>query len=259
MKHLAIMLVLLGACTADVPAVEDQPAAGSESVDVGVLSQDLDVGSIACELQSSHVNLEGWSVPAKLPSNTPGVARPPDQKLLSTSCPTCPLLWVYPVGSLYYLSEIQAAAKLWNDALGWKVVGVYPSPPSTPAQVPTYGTVISMNDTYTPPGYGENGYYVAGINTWNWYRQNRDAIWINLDLPPISSTTRSRIIAHEIGHSLIRAANWHDISVNSIMYSTQTPSSYVVHNSLRTYLNNIRREILEWGESYPCAFRRICP
>lgn len=258
MRNLIVTCFLFMVACAAEPMSERYYVPQAGSVVVEDLAQAQTTGTLTYPLQGASTTLEGWTVPARLPSDIRCVGRPENEKLLSPNyCPTCPLLWVYPVGSTAYLTDVNAAADQWNNEVGFYVVGVDQYPPSRAQDVPTYGTVVNINtSTYDPPTSSGSS-YVAGINSRVWYRCDRDAIFINLDLPSFLNTAenRRRTIAHEIGHSLVRTANvWHSALDFSIMYTHNKPGQYVP-GDLKQFLYTIRQQVMSGNKTLPCALR----
>ena len=254
-KSTLLFCLFIVACATELEPVGDEPVAGS----VGLVTQELDVGVLKCPLEAGHTDLAGWSVPGRLGGNVTCVGRPANEKLLSPSCPTCPLIWVYPVAasSFEYMNDVNAAAAAWNNALEWTVVKVDQFPPAQPRDVPTYGVVVNINDSYTPAG-PSSGYYTAGLNARSWYRCYRDGVFINLDLPAgwNNSTYRRGTLTHEIGHSLIQVGPWHSGLPYSVMYESYTPGQYIP-GDIKLYLNTLRNQVLNGSKTLPCALRGV--
>ncbi len=225
-----LLCLLLSACAEgyiEPDADTDQPTAGS----VGVISQ-----ALTC----------------------PG--RPADRKLFSPSCPTCPVIWLYPYQSPISLAQIKRAAKFWNDTMRWNVVGVddLGPPYRTTDNVPTYGVVIQRNGNYNMP---DNH---AGEFRSNHFGCSRDYIRISAR-EDMNIAYTEQVMMHEIGHALFnyldnpthQPSGDHSTSGASIMFGSFPFNSTNQHNVESHYQYNLNqlRAAVSNGGYLPCYLR----
>lgn len=239
MKNLFLILALLTGCAVEA-LPEDQPQCGSDDVeDVGLTQQ----AATVC------------------------VAPLSNQHLMSKSCPTCPMIRVYPVNmSLADIARFTRAAQVWNDAMQWNVVQVWPTSRSTDATVPIYGLRAFRNSGIDLAGTPCDGsVFTAG----DWQGSNsigcyRDRIRI---IPPASCFDENLVkltIAHELGHAIVRSnlddedtIGGHDIDHPRSIMSAPSAYSFALTDDHKNYLNTIRVMVLAGHKTLACAYRGV--
>lgn len=261
MKKFVWLFALLFACAVESAPPTDLPQAGGAAADfdVGAAVQELTLTDLFCPTFAELEERDGWLLPARLPENVSCPGRPSNRKLLSPECPTCPLIWVYPLNSDEHIGEIVAAAKRWNDYAGWTMVGVDTTPGRKIETVPTYGVVMNINYNFKTPSPDEG--IVTGGNMYNWYRCYRDGIFISKEPYWINSPgNRNHTITHEIGHTLMHAASrevWHDSKLDSLMAAYRPRGQVIMYNDMKVYYEQIRSWVLSGRKTLPCALRKV--
>ncbi len=248
MKTLLSLVLMLGACASDLEHEPGPGAAGSfaEAPSCGVepASEPEGVGSISQPLVTC-------------------VGRPANRKLLSLSCPTCPLIWVYSYQTVPSSQMLQAAQNI-NTVMGWHVVGFDPGAWSTTTNIPTYGVISQRNGNYDLPGDPCSGSsFIAGDWLEHHYGCYRDRIRV-VNSTCLSPSQAVTTFMHEYMHALLRTntddfntLNDHDLNHPNSLMGTPSTGSRAFTAPMVTYLNNVRSYVLDGWGSLPCALRGL--
>ena len=206
---------------------------------------------------------EEWKYTPLEPRDTTSCnGRPSNRKLLSPECPTCPMLWVYAVndgmGPGITRTQLDAATNIWNLAMGFKVVGVDSNyPPFN--NIPTYGVTVRRHNGYPLPDNwgGVWAGHTSNIDSPKTQRCYRDDIRINPS-PNVSANQLTQIIAHEIGHALLRF-DWHSKNKDDLMYYAVNAwgTNRKIDAGIKQFLLQMRQTVISGRITLKCMLRNL--